>query len=949
MASANPLFLGQIAVKEGHLTAAQLEECLRLQETSDPPRKLGALLIEKKYLTPAALESLMEIQRRRLQTIAADPDRGGLFGQIALGTGYVTQLQLDECLREQHSLAAGGSPVLLGQILLRKAYLTTDQFLEILRRQRKEVIRCTGCDTLYDSHAHPEGAKFVCTRCGTVVQIPFAATEARMPGQESRGTSLRAALHPDIKGQTIGRYVIQEQIGQGGMGVVYKALHRDLNRLFALKILKAGDLTEFDTVKRFQREARLAAKLKHPNIVSVHDAGEEAGIHYIAMEFIEGEPLSARLTARRGRVRDNLVLMEKVVRATAYAHGQGVIHRDLKPANVMVDTEGEPHIMDFGLAKQAFEGSLLTRSGAFLGTPFYMAPEQVAGDNPVVDAQSDVYSLGVILYEILSGRLPHMGANSAETFHRIATRDPIPIRDLNPKIHPDLETICQKAIDRDRAHRYPSAETLAEDLRRHLDGEPIVARPVGPVARLVRRLRKNPPLAVAAVATALLAVAVTALSLSHVRDSQAFRGFLAEARRHREAGRFELAKSALEQALAVYPSDRAAIQLLEEVRLRIRVESEIDQDHKRAEQRRGEAEPFLAEARRMARGLEVRTARTPASRAELAQACDRLERTLEEALARAPDHEEALLLTAWSRLLRGDEDGALRHLNAACASRESLDAAFERGRLLLRKYRRPRGLPELLVREDRPLFTDPAPDSPVSEMYRRDARVDLSHVRTHAKDRFRPHFAEAAMEFLDLRFEAAERKLDSYLDRFPEDAEGLALRALTRLYQNRPDRALADLDRAAALRPSDDFLLDWRAIARHLSGDAEGALDGLRRDGAGAATLCLRGALLLVKGRPAEALAEYQKAVEAAPRWADAFAGRAAAQVRLDRPAEADEDYGRAIALEPQEAAFHADRGLLRLRLGRKAAAAADLERAVELSPARRPSLQGALEKSRGP
>jgi tetratricopeptide (TPR) repeat protein len=451
------------------------------------------------------------------------------------------------------------------------------------------------------------------------------------------------------------------------------------------------------------------------------------------------------------------------------------------------------------------------------------------------------------------------------------------------------------------------------------------------------------------VATVLLGIAVTALSLSHFRDSQAYTTFFAEARRHRDAGRFELAKSSLEQALAVYPNDRDATRLLEEVRLKLRVSQDHDQDRSQSEERRQAAEPFLEEARRLVRGLELRSAAGKAAAAEIAAGCDRLEKTLEEALGAAPDHEEALLRMAWSRALRGDEDGALRHLNAACKAREFLDAVFERGRLLLRRYRRPRGLPELLVRDDRPLFTDPSPDSPVAEMYRRDARVDLAHVRTQAKDRARPHFAEAALEFLDLRFEAAERKLDTYLERYPEDGDGLALRALSRIYQNRPDGARADFERAIALRPHDAFLLDWRAIARHLLGDPEGALRDLRRDGAEAGTLCLRGTLHLAQGRAAEALVDFQKAIEAEPRGADGFAGRAAAQAKLDRLAEAEEDYGRAIALEPQEAPFHANRGLLRLRLGRKAEAAADLERAIELSPSRRAALQPSLEACRKP
>ncbi|HEX7898050.1 MAG TPA: protein kinase [Planctomycetota bacterium] len=494
----DPLLLGQIAVQEGRLTPAQLAECVRLQAASDTPRKLGSILVDRGHLTPAALDALIEIQRRRLATIAADPERGGLFGQLALRAGAVSQLQLDEALREQQALAAAGGPEPLGRILVRKGWLNEDGFLELLRRQRGETVRCPSCETLFDTREQAEGAKFVCARCGTLVRVPGRTGELAAPAE--------------IPAENIGRYQILEKLGQGGMGVVYKALHRDLNRVFALKVLRQTELTTLDTVRRFQREARLAARLKHPHVIAVHDAGEERGFHYIAMEYVDGDPLSARLISRKGRQRENLVLMEKISRAVAYAHSQGVIHRDLKPANVMVDRAGEPHIMDFGLAKEALEGSLLTRSGAFLGTPFYMAPEQIEGRGPA-DAQSDVYALGVILYEILTGHLPHVGANSAETFNRIISRDPLPVRAVNAAIHPDLETVCLKAIDRDRGRRYASADPMADDLRRFLDGEPILARPVGLLGRLLRKARRRPALALATV----LALTCAALGVELLR------------------------------------------------------------------------------------------------------------------------------------------------------------------------------------------------------------------------------------------------------------------------------------------------------------------------------------------------------------------------------------------------------------------------------------------------
>lgn len=947
MTPGNFHLLGQIALNEGYLTPEKLDECLKLQEAADPPRRLGAILLEKGYLTAEQLKSVLDIQRLKLDAISADPERGGLFGQIALRLGFVTQLQLDECLREQQALSQGGSPVLLGQLLLRKNYLTTDQFLEILRKQKKEVVKCTGCDTFYDTAEKPPGAKFACSRCGTIVAIPVRPSRPEAPGQETRG--LLKQVQGEIQAEAIGRYVLLEQIGLGGMAVVYKALHKDLNRVFALKVLRAGELTTVDTVKRFQREARLAAKLKHPHIVAVHDAGEEDGLHYIAMEYIDGETLAARLMARRGRIREHIVIMEKVARAVAYAHEREIVHRDLKPANVMIDREGEPHIMDFGLAKQTFDGSLLTRSGAFLGTPFYMAPEQIVGDSSKIDGKSDVYSLGVMLYEILSGRVPHGGMNTVEIFHRIVNDDPPRPRELNARVHPDLQTVCLRAMEKDRALRYPNAEALAEDLRRYLDGEPILARPVGWAVRIGRRFRKNPALSVAAFTSALLLVAGAFLLALAYRSGRAFRAAMAEADYQRRLGNHQLARAALDQALEIRPNDPEARDLRARASYRIEEEQRLARERQEAAIKRDRADPHVAEAARLLRRLEVRLAaeRPPAD--EVRATCAEAERRLGEALAVFADHDEAYLWLGRARVLAGDLDGAARHLTEALGKNSgSLEAYFERGRVYLRKYRRPRGLPALLPREDRPLFTDASPDSPATEEFRRQARQDFAVVRTHAAEPGVFTFAEAALEFLDLRFAEAEKKVDGFLQRFPGDPDALALRALSRLYQARPDRAAADLTAALRYRPHDGFLADWRAVCRWLVRDVEGALSDLEREAPEPGTLCIRGTLLYVEGRPREALEDFHRAAEAAPRWADAFAGRAAARWALGQAAEAEEDYGRAIALEPLEAALYENRGLLRFKAGRRAEAAADLERAIELSPSREPRLRATLVACKG-
>ncbi len=942
VAAASPLLLGQIAIHEGYLSPERLEECLRVQASAEAPRKLGAILLEKGYLTNEQLASIMEIQRTRLETILADPERGGLFGQVALRLGYVGQIQLDECLREQQSLSRSGAPVLLGQLFLRKGYLTTDQFMEVLRRQRKDVVKCPGCDTFYDARDREEGAKFVCSRCGTVVQVPRPGAESRPSPQDTRVGLLRQAKE-DIKGESVGRYLIIEQIGQGGMGMVYKALHRDLNRVFALKVLKTGDFTTIEAVRRFQREARLAARLKHPHIVAVHDAGEENGVHYIAMEHIEGEPLSARLVSRRGRVRDHLVLLEKVARAVAYAHHKEIVHRDIKPANVMVDPEGEPHLMDFGLAKHLHEGSLLTRSGSFLGTPFYMSPEQIRGDSRRLDPRSDIYSLGVILFEVISGRLPHTGANSAEIFNRIVHEDPPNPRDINPRVHPDLQTICLKAIEKDPALRYPDAGTLADDLKRHLDGEPILARPPGPLSRIVRGVGKHPARAVAALATLLLAAAAIALGANAYRDARAFAQHLSLARDHFRARRYDRARSEAEQALAIRPRDREALAIAGRVKEKLALQEDEDMAAEAARRRRLDAAPLVREGSEMIQRLAARIPAQKLSAAEIAAACQAAEKILGEALDRCPDHDEAFTWRARSRVLRGDPTGALRDLTDALGKNpRSLDAYLERGRLFLRRYLRPRGLPEAGAS-----LVDPTPESPLAQDFRRQSRGDMEVVRTHAAERGLFQYAEAAIDLLEFRPQAAEERILAYLGRHAGDPEALALRALARLQGSRPDLALPDLDLALLYRPLDGFLREWRAVARHLRKDFAGALEDLSGDAPDAGRICLEATLRFHQGDPGKALAGFQRAAELDPRWADAYAGRAAALAALGRLEEAEADYGMALGLEPREAAYFEGRGLLRLRAGRREEAAADLRQAIERSPRRRERLQSAIDSGR--
>jgi serine/threonine-protein kinase len=282
------------------------------------------------------------------------------------------------------------------------------------------------------------------------------------------------ALRAGEGGKTYGDYELCEVIGRGGMGIVYKAHQRSLNRTVALKMILRGELATPEDRTRFRTEAQAAAHLEHPNIVPVYDAGEHEGQAYFSMRFVEGQTLAAVLARGPMRPRDAARYLAVISRAVQYAHEHGILHRDLKPSNILIDQKDEPHITDFGLAKRVSGEAAVTgrtATGAIVGTPAYMAPEQVSNRRGTPSRLSDVYSLGIILYEMLTGRPPFQAPTPVDTLLLVLDQDPVRPRLLNPGVDVDLEMICLKCIQKEPELRYPSAGALAADLEAYLHGE----------------------------------------------------------------------------------------------------------------------------------------------------------------------------------------------------------------------------------------------------------------------------------------------------------------------------------------------------------------------------------------------------------------------------------------------------------------------------------------------
>lgn len=437
-----------------------------------------------------------------------------------LAAGVLTEDQLQQAEQVQAEYRKQAIVMPLVEVLLRHKLATPEQL--------REHLLCALCGAAVNGAAWSPGHAPLCMPCIK------AETKGGKPSEKEPGTPEEL----DRAGIPFGRYRLLRELGRGGMGIVWKAWDTLLKRPVALKQVLSHTLGDREAIERFMREARAAARLHHPNIVQVHDVGVHDGKHFFTADYVDGESLD-RMMTRSLPLRRAVEIVRDAARALAYAHEQGILHRDIKPGNLLVDSQGRGYVTDFGLARDV-EGAAragLTLTGVIMGTPQYMSPEQAEGKNEQLGPASDQFSLGVVLYELLTGRRPFEGKGLRDLLNSILSQDPVPPSRLVRRIPRDVETICLKALEKDPARRYPTLGDLADDLQRYLDGEPISARPLSPLESAWRKAKRHREVVVPAVlAGAGLVVFVTLLIRHSLETAEKISQWMSEAAEKEKAG-----------------------------------------------------------------------------------------------------------------------------------------------------------------------------------------------------------------------------------------------------------------------------------------------------------------------------------------------------------------------------------------------------------------------------
>jgi serine/threonine protein kinase len=523
------LLLGKIALRAGLITREQLYDCLVVQDRN-PSRTLGAILISRGHLKKQDVDRLLELQKKAFEESpeGLPSRRHALFGRLLIEKGLATEYQVNECLRLQGRLnELGIKPVPpLGEILIQREYLDREAIETALDLQGLHLYACPECGQQIESSGEElNKGNYTCPQCKADIPALFAKMAAAVKeALDGASRELDIELPDDVRIASLdqenhfGKYILIKEIGRGGSGIVYRAWQKDFNRIIALKLLPhesdtaSGVKTPFGDVedlKRFYNETRAAADLDHPNIAPILDFGNNNNHFYYTMKLLDGITLDdvvregvkgkafkttfitevGKQTRHEGEIPDHrgdsiplrtaVRVMRDLALGVDYAHQKGIYHRDLKPGNIILDPKGHPWILDFGLAKVKRIGDSAYVKGVVMGTPYYMPPEQALGDMEKVDHMSDIYALGAVFYELVSGSCPYAGKSPDEVLAELPSTGPKSLWQIAPTLHEDVIRIIEKAMQREKRRRYASARSLADDLLRFQEGKPLSEEPIG--------------------------------------------------------------------------------------------------------------------------------------------------------------------------------------------------------------------------------------------------------------------------------------------------------------------------------------------------------------------------------------------------------------------------------------------------------------------------------------
>ncbi len=953
----------QLVVERGLVPQEKLVECLREVGSdhgeSTKTSKLSDVLIAKGYLEKGQVEAL----RKEISDVISGgttPHPAGsenvMIGQLLIARKLITQKQLEEALGAQ-----AGSGQRLGEVLIKRGFLSFDALEKVAESQKHRTqLTCGKCSSGHSVGKYDAARRYVCAKCGgSLVARPGQTSASGIRGGQSTVSSgvtkssvpeaaQRAMANPK---NTFGKYSMIRELGRGGMGAVYQAWDTKLRRLVAIKVLLHQGRKE--EVERFYREAQTAASLKHDNIVAIFEVDQHEKRHFIAMEYIEGKLLAGqRLPIRRA-----CEILRDIAEAVGYAHDKGVIHRDIKPQNIIIDPKDRPHVMDFGLAKSLSGESSVTVAGTIIGTPSYMSPEQAEGKQSQIDRQSDVYALGAVLYEAVTGRPPFKGATPIETLKFVVSSEPKPPSELNSVCPPEIETVILKALEKDKAHRYPSAKAFAKDLESWLAGGRVSASRVGGLTLIQRKLKRSwAPVVTFGLAVLIPIVLLVSAMRSSTRRDEQVAVKLADAQKFMDAFDYERAVGILRDAKSLDEGngrfqamiDKCAAKITEK---RVAAEASAKAERERNDKERKEREESLARQAREFEALLKSTEALAAEKKYVAAAADcakaialagalarpekaKLEERLDElqrlgkepvAVVPPPDDREKLLLKAQPEFARGQSKLESTTLDlykpgADLARRErtlqqtvahftaAIDIYPRHHEAFLLRGRAYAGLYDVVKAEadfTRAIDLVPNWGAPYWERGRLHLNKFVSSVTLRSsRAQSRGSTADESLKKAMPDLVQAQK-----LGGFGDDASFVA--ATIAYGQGKFESAIALCDVLVAGNDTKEEVFKLRADARYLQ--------SFERD---------RRSNTDIKA----CVADYARAIELRANYYEAYAMRGAIRFEL-RDSGAVEDFKRAVAINARDSFSHMCLGIFAMHGGDEPAASVHIEKAVELDP----------------